>query len=453
MTIRNKFYTIIKSKQILIWILLIIIIDYSYTVTITYDSAHYFSLVSILSGNTSWAKWAPIRGIVFPLLLQVAVSVLGKNVNSLLAFYTFMHCVLFYCLNSIIINKLNITKVYEILIVRLLIFIFIITDPIIFGYYHVILTEAVAATILTLSVLLSYKFYQRILQNYPFASNHKYLAYYYFFVPFCWHLKQPFVIIPLLPLIFIIILILQKTRKIQYAKYFGKHLLLILITLGSSIGSWDLFLQYSKVDTSNKTTESEIKNVIERNFEYIGESPLVFGKAFVKNYLAISNIYYFNQKSNNIEKNISFIRGSENEIIGYRMYTYGYYNTFPIPENLMLFVEEFSAYYNPPIWLNNILNFRRIPSNFMFSFLYLLLPFFFLYFAFCVFKGKDQYIIDLLGTGTIIGNASIYSLTNLPIDRYLLPGYPLLILFSIIYVYKFIKIIILSLDIRSIFKL
>ena len=71
-----------KSK----WIILsgfILVIDVLYPMTFTYDSGHYLSYLSILSGSKPFVDWDPVRGPVFPLFLFFINLFFGEGLNGI----------------------------------------------------------------------------------------------------------------------------------------------------------------------------------------------------------------------------------------------------------------------------------------------------------------------------------------------------------------------------------
>lgn len=431
-----------NGKQNIFWIFLILVVDYSYLTMFTFDSAHYLRLASIIGGELSWKYWDPIRGIIFPLLLRISTFSLGENINAYITFFSLLHCILFFCLSLVLQIKLNITNNKELFFVRSLIFIFILIDPIIFGYYHVVLTEGVAATLLILSVLIAYKLYGNVLENVSFNNNILLLLFFYIFVPFGWHLKQPYVFIPLGPLALTTILVFLKSKDKKVKRYFGIHFLSIILFLGVSIFSWNIFINTVRQNDPGRTSEAWIAKEVNRNFKLIRTSPLRFGVEIAKNYFALSNVFYYNQTTNKIDTSVSFIRSSENEAIAYKIYDNGDSNSFYVPESLRKYVLNYTGAYHSPERLNNSFRTRFIESNFLFSCLYLSLPIIFFVLCILLVYNKGKIELDFICLGAILANAIVYSLSGLPIDRYLFSGYPLLLLFLLIYIYRYIKLLI-----------
>lgn len=157
--------------------------------------------------------------------------------------------------------------------------------------------------------------------------------------------------------------------------------------------------------------------------------------------MAISNVYYFDQTSNKIKTDFSLYRGSENDSIAYRMYKGESINTFPLPDKLKSISEKFYGKFSPPEWINDYMKSRLLTSNFLFSVLYILLP---LFIVISFFGGSKKYYIEQMILITSFGNALVYSIAYLPIDRYLMPGYPVLLLVYLMMFYRIFKMIMLA---------
>lgn len=273
---KSRFFSAIMANQTIFWIAIIFIFDSTYTITITFDSAHYLSLSEIISGEVSWESWDPIRGIVFPLILQVDFWFLGKSPFSLLVLFITLHCVLFFALSSLFVNNLNISGDKEKLLIKSLVFVFVIIDPIVFGYYHVILTEAVAATLLTTSILMSSKLYK--LFSDPISEKRNifvYILYFYFSLPFGWFLKQPYILLPLIPYLLLLLIVFQ-TKNFKDAKFLGVHFLLMIGLLIVLVLIWNNFSSSARNNYPDRTSEAQVNKILNDQVKSIRESPLTF---------------------------------------------------------------------------------------------------------------------------------------------------------------------------------
>ena len=59
-----------KYKFILV-LLVLVIIFFSSSLVLTFDSTHYLTYVNILEGNAPFSSWDIVRGPVFPIILYI----------------------------------------------------------------------------------------------------------------------------------------------------------------------------------------------------------------------------------------------------------------------------------------------------------------------------------------------------------------------------------------------
>jgi hypothetical protein len=208
-----------------------------------------------------------------------------------------------------------------------------------------------------------------------------------------------------------------------------------------------------------RNTSAFIDLIWVQNKELIKSSPKDFIKKIVNNYLALSNIYYYDQENIRINNSFSLIRANENKTIGYRLFVYGESNmAIPAeyPESYMENIKYYSSNYYPPQYLNRILRISTIKSTILFSISYLVLPFLYLIFSLFMMISKkisSWMMIIYLCSGSAFLNAVEHTFLNKPVnlnkpvDRYLFWGYPLLLICLLItiihifsYVYSFVKV-------------
>jgi hypothetical protein len=90
----ETFLNILNNYGIWLFILLIILIDSLYPITITFDSAHYIWLADLIKqGN--WADWDPIRFVGFPLHIFLSLMIFGENMGALLLPMILAHILIF----------------------------------------------------------------------------------------------------------------------------------------------------------------------------------------------------------------------------------------------------------------------------------------------------------------------------------------------------------------------
>lgn len=450
-----KIYQVAKDKLFLILCSLTIIIDLLYPLTFTWDSGHYFSYLKVLNGELSWTNWDPARGIIFPLYLKLTTDLMGKTSNSLLIPMLFLHIMLFLIIFYLLIKATNVVSIIKQRWLLFLVFIFIVIDPLVLGFYHAILTESIASFIAILSCFFAYLLFKRAEKENNFFI---FFIIFSFLVPLAWHLKQPYFGAALFPLLLASFLVMINSKKKSiFLQLIGGNILVIFM-LGTSIFAWDQALPKTGIAANEDRKINSLANVMYiNNFKLISQSPVLFLRNYKNNYLALANIYYYNiektvkgnsvfSPSLTIYKDFSIMRANENNAIGYRMYyLYGESNIFPMPETYLNEISSYQTPYYPPVYLNTVLKFTVIKSTISFSILYLVLPFsFIITFFIVIFKKRknDRLIIIFLCSGSALLNALEHALINNPIDRYLFWGYPLLLLCFLLFfffLFEFIK--------------
>ena len=439
------FKAIIKNKLFLALCFIVVLIDLSYPITITYDSGHYMSLAHVIN-SWDWVDWDPVRGIVFPLFLCLSVKLLGFNQNALLVWMTLAHLLLFVFSVSVILYETKITKPLFRNIVIVFIFLFIILDPLILGIYHTMLTEFFAATIAVISIFFAYRLYQHS-ECIPKLSKNLLFSYAFFLVmvPIAWHLKQPYVGAAYFPFLLSCCLILLRNRKLR-ALYLGIIAnILIAISLGISIIAWNSFLPNTGLAANpNRSINSYIDYSYVKGKVTWDNSPVKFIQKTIDQYLLAANVYWLNHNNNTIVRTFSLTIAYQNKLIGYRMFTtYGGTNTFPMTPTLNSYIDYFTTDYLPPNWFNKIEERQLIKSNFMFSTTYLVMPFFFLAFIIIkIIKKTEKGFLFIILSGSATLNAFFHALAGKGLDRYLQWGYPLNLICIVILAIYFIGAVI-----------
>jgi hypothetical protein len=429
---------LVRNKIFVFLCFVLIIIDFLYPITFTPDSAHYFSYLKILNGTVAWQEWDPVRGPVFPYFLKFVTDLLGYTPNALLIIMTFFHIVLFTIACCLIMEAIHISSSENWLIV--FVFVLIALDPLIFGFYHTLLTEFLASFIAALCCFLAFLLYKNIEHG---KSILTFFSIFSLLTPLAWHLKQPYFGASFFPLVLIsFLIIINKTisTKVKIRVIAGN--LVVLISLGISIILWNQVLSYSGASNNpamiNRDVSSYFDTMKNQDLDLIRKSPTRFIKNYIQNYLALSNIYTYRLDKSipytndiRIDKQFSLTRAFENRLIAYRMFEKpGQSNILPIIKIYRSVVQPFDALYLPPLWLNAILSVMIIKSTVLFSLLFLLLPLFFAISFLMVMSqtNHNAWIIIFVCSGSAFLNALIHSLMNNPIDRYLFWGYPLLLI-------------------------
>ena len=438
-----KLSEIYRTKIFILLCLLLVLIDFMYPVTFTFDSGHYFSYVSIINNKRPMSEWDPVRGVVFPGLLKISIDIMGQNENAFLIPMIIFHLLLFLLSVYFIFSEVQFQNNRLRNFMTVVIFIWIALDPIIFGYFHTLLTEYFASTLAIISCLIAYHLYKSF--SSPARQSRNVILSVVFFVisaPLGWHLKQPYVGTVLFPLMLISVLIIFK--YFNWRTFFIMFSVngLVLLSLIISIIFWNGFLPNTK-EAENRKSEKFVSGIMQANATLFWQSPGTFFRYMAKNYLALSNIYLYNTLTKKMNTEFSLFNADENEVIAYRMYKMnGMENTFPMTSNLREGIDPFVTDYNPPSYFNEFQIFFIPKSNIMFSLLYLVLPLAFpitLFIKAKKYRKSNQLVIACLLSGSALMNIVLHSFLtiqpqflNLPIDRYAFWGYPLNLMYAIL---------------------
>lgn len=221
---------------------------FSYSITIASDSAHYMFYIDIFKGISPWSSWDPVRGIVFPVIIATSIVLFGKTGIGLLMgsflFYLTMLFFLFKSLEESIDSKSKWKKAFIVSILS-----FIIINPVIFGYYHSLLTEFVGITLGVMGCYLSWK-YLKISYD---TNKSLYILYSLLIIVltvFAWFLKQPYVSTVLFPLSISTVISIFENFKLRNILQRVIALSVCIISLILSISLWNKFLISKDVDLS-----------------------------------------------------------------------------------------------------------------------------------------------------------------------------------------------------------
>lgn len=243
-----------KSLPILLFLCLIIFY-FEYSVTILWDSAHYMNYVNILEGISPLNTWDVVRGPTFPIIIFLGNILFGKTSQGLLMntfiYYLIMLLFVYKILNYAFDNfNFSSKKKRNLSIVILL---FIIINPIIFGFYHSLLTEFVAITLSVLSCYLAVIWYDieidKSKKNYIIIS-----IIFAFLTVFSWFLKQPYVSSGFFPFLISYIISLFKKEGVKNIIYRTASLLFCIVCLVFSIKIWNSIL--IKIGTDPTTSRN-----------------------------------------------------------------------------------------------------------------------------------------------------------------------------------------------------
>ncbi len=278
-----------KAKKYYKYILLflLIIFYFQYSVTITWDSTHYMNYVNIFEGKLGWNTWDVVRGPTFPTSIHLGNNIFGKTSQGLVMMTFIFYLIMLY-FNYKIIKKFlegfNIKHKSKKIILYLFIFLIII-NPIIYGFYHCLLTEFVAITLATISCYIASKW---VSINYC-NNKWEYIKYSIIFIILIiisWFLKQPYVSVGLFVLVISYFINIFEQRAKHNFMIRTLTLIICLVTLFVSIKSWNLVLKRMGVnpDSDRNPTNSlgvQILNAV--NYLEVKDGYEIFSKEFIEN--------------------------------------------------------------------------------------------------------------------------------------------------------------------------
>ena len=246
-----------KTWGITIGAIIVTIIYCSYNITLGYDSSQYIWLAEMFTPNLDFMNWEPVRSFVFPLGIYILNTIFGKNQLALLIgtyiFYLIMIISVYFMYKNTI-QKEEKSKILKVSLI-ILFFLLVAFNPIIFGFYHVILTEFASITI---AILMCYLAWNWI--HFDFKTNKvKYIIYtiVFAFLTVCsWHLKQTYILTSMVPLCTAIILSLIKKFKKENIIQRFVVLFVCIISLIISIIGWNYILKIKNIQI-DKSKSSE----------------------------------------------------------------------------------------------------------------------------------------------------------------------------------------------------
>lgn len=433
--IKNKFF----DYSFWLFILLIVLVDLIYPITITWDSGHYLWLADIIS-EADWSNWDPIRYILFPLILYASQQLFGLSQNALLIPMIFSHLVLFFTSYLLVLELFQFQEKKSRFLVQLLVFFVIAVDATIVGYFHTLLTEYVAATIAVLSSYIAIKLYKSEL----FSKQFYWLStYFLLMVPIAWHLKQPYIGSAYFPFIVsCFLIILRKLSKKSLLYGLTANLLIIAVVFLSTL-AWNSFLA---LEGNQMKTDRLVSTKLDRQLggkiNVMQDQPIWLVKDIIKRYLASTNLFQYDHKNRVLIYEPCYICAFQNEVVGQRMFFNQNQTNLVYSPPYDSYTRYYVSNYNPPDSINNLFQFYSKISNFIFTISYLLLPFLiFIFFIFWI-KNKDEInsALLILSISSIMNSIAHIILMNSVLDRYRFWGYVLNLIILTIMIFQVLKI-------------
>ena len=460
-----------KSIFAVIIACLITIMFFTYSVTITHDSAHYLWLTSLLTKSEGiFQYWDIARGPVFPLFIKICNKLFGKNINGLLigmyVFYVMMLIGCYYIYKDTLKNEKYFGKKMKIFYTIGFV-ILILINPMIFGYYHTLLTEFIGITVAIISCSISWK----LIQFDAKENKKKYILETVFLAilsMLMWLLKQPYVGTVIFPLITASIISFIRNPKFYNFVQRAISILICCIAIFVGVQIWNFVIKIGNVEIDNTRTSSgflasgimngipkenieedsnekdnlteetnEEKNItvgqaIKCLCDSIKKDPKAVFEVYISNYLATISIYPidFDEMKIIVQKQFDWTNTEEIRKIGYKIYEYGEENVFYLLETVSRYAEEYKSINKPITIVNKIITSLIIPDTIIMKISYLILPLLTIVSIISVFRTNGKYdkkyceIIDII---TILFSFSLmhillHSMLGSTIDRYTIPA-------------------------------
>lgn len=228
----------------------------------TPDSVEYISYLDFFEGVKPFSQWPVRRGGVFPFLLWIGTRLSYNTIGISIILNIMFITMIYYFVRSLDLLMQIYKVTYKAYVLKFVaVMIFIILNPLIYGMYHMVLTDSISATLFVIIFYYVLKYYTKLTEN---RCRKKRLFYYALFVILtliAWFLKQMFFTITCVLLFLILLLHLFQKRK--------KDALYIGITICSAFFVLFAMNGLSETDTKSETTSGFSLMILggERYFE------------------------------------------------------------------------------------------------------------------------------------------------------------------------------------------
>ncbi len=244
----------VKSKKIkfiltMIPLIIITFIYFSFPLFIFPDTSSYYYNLEVLQGVYPISTWQSFRGPSLSLLFFPFTFILGDSMFSLLipTYLIFIGSLaIIYKVICDALEKFKASKVTRTL-VYIVFLTLIVFNPLLFGYFHSLLTEFVAIFLGLLTCFLSWKWLEISFQQNKF----KYVLYnlaFILLIIFSWFLKQPYLSISLFPLLIATVISVVRETSLKNILQRTMTVISCIVLLFVSISCWDNFLSTNGVD-------------------------------------------------------------------------------------------------------------------------------------------------------------------------------------------------------------
>lgn len=249
-----------KNKIILfsIWFLYTIIF-FTHNIFMTWDSTEYLGMSLVLGTSAIKDVWFSVRGVSFPFLLRLFEPFGYQNKYMLLLltylFFMYLIIILFKIGQKLNLYQKSTTKFIYLFFIT----VFIILNPIIFMYYHTILTEFVA---MTLNIVFVYTIFNYIKIDIRKEKKLGILTALTIslIITFLYHTKQSFTGMLVIELAIGLFLSFFRHFDIKNIMYKIFTCFLCALMLISSIKVWNFYMSKEGVKEVSKNTERYTSN-------------------------------------------------------------------------------------------------------------------------------------------------------------------------------------------------
>lgn len=244
---------IIKHKQLLIFMALVFIF-FSTSLVITFDSTHYLTYLDIFEGTAPWSTWDIVRGPFYPLTIFISNILFGKSSRGLLfgMFLVYLlYCFVIYKLAKYTFKDTKRKNLYTFLLC-----VFAYLNPVVLGYFHVMLSEYIAITMSMISCLLAWIWSKEKKKKIRVLCS----LYFILGVTFSYLVKQPYICATFTPMFIGMIYAFINNKSIKKSFEYIATVALSLIVLVLTLNVWNSFLKSVGADYSTGRDGGSILN-------------------------------------------------------------------------------------------------------------------------------------------------------------------------------------------------
>lgn len=244
-----------KCSLVFIFLVSLLVITYkmylSFNVIVTIDSSKYHYYTELLFGNEPMSKWDVERGFSLPLILYLSRILFGDSSRAfVLMFFIFYFVMLLFVLKFIK-DIINYNEIKNKKIMYYLLFLVLFPfNPLIVGWGHYMLTEAVIPTIYFINLYLCYKWWRLKFEKGQRIRYTLIVLLFSLISVFVWFLKQPYAPAVWMMIFLAAVLDSVSSRSWRVLKEKGLSVLIVLVVTLLSIKGWGIILNHYGVNAS-----------------------------------------------------------------------------------------------------------------------------------------------------------------------------------------------------------